>query len=238
MAQKNYLTDPEVCRIRGSYWARRPEYCFAIEMAEVVGFETGHRVFDVGCGECDLERYLKDEWKFTGTYIGVDREKMGANIVCDLNSIAKGKKFPFADRFFHWAFCLELIEHIEPENQFALISEMKRVSRSIMLITPNAQCDLAQKWPDLGHVGLVDALQLRSWNFKWIGYVNFCNKKVGRLSQDPKEAYQVWGVWQRWPKVMKFGSRYAAFFGVKQNITKVTDRELDKIVKETGQTKS
>ena len=62
--------------------------------------------------------------------------KAGYDRVCTL-TLTKGTKLPFKNSQFDVVVCSELIEHLTKAEGSALIDEMKRVGRKVIITTPN-----------------------------------------------------------------------------------------------------
>lgn len=101
--------------------------------------KAGQRVLDVGCGvEAQLARVLGGEnfsfgAKMKGSqYVGVDLNKI--THAPRKPWITYHEEFDFTSRYaelgeasFHWVVCLEVVEHMEPEDGARLLDAMRRM---------------------------------------------------------------------------------------------------------------
>lgn len=200
-----YLEESKLLGIRGEYEDREIEYRVAARLGRATGLlRPGARVLDVGCAEGDLLRYLIKSG-ISVQYVGVDLLRAHERtIIVDLQEGG----LPFKDKAFDICFCLEVIEHIRMQAAADVIREMKRVARSVILISPNAEggfknpyddCEALHRSPDgrqiAGHISPVHLRKLKEWGFQDIGYVNFSNTSFPLTTQDPSRSSNIWGAW-------------------------------------------
>lgn len=91
-------------------------------------FNNSEKVLDIGCWECDLEKYLDSDIDYFGIDVaGKPNKKI------DLDTI---DKLPFSDNEFDVVVCADVLEHIE--NLHLVFDESCRVAKKGVIITlPN-----------------------------------------------------------------------------------------------------
>lgn len=93
-------------------------------------------VLDVGCGNGAITNYLADYYSVTG----LDRSEKALEFVKTNKILASADAIPSKDNVFDLVFSSELLEHLEEEVLQNAVKEIKRVSKSYILISvPNAE---------------------------------------------------------------------------------------------------
>lgn len=105
-------------------------------------------VLDIGCGRGDLLK--KDPVNFFG--IDANETSIKALISAGYKvKLAKADNLPFADNYFSSVYCANVIEHLNPEEAYKLLTESSRVLKSngfFILISPMPK----YIWNTFGHI--------------------------------------------------------------------------------------
>ena len=97
-------------------------------------------VLDLGGGEGIVLSMLKEQKNFTQLTlvdINPDAVKNAERNGFDAISADITKPLPFADNSFHTACAVDVLEHVQ--DPIAVLLEMKRVAREIVIVVPNFQ---------------------------------------------------------------------------------------------------
>lgn len=126
---------------------RAPPISASVELAHwVISYipRNTKSVLDVACGKGIIPYILKSQFTQIERMTGIEIYDPYIEFVKERNIFDEVIKrdltvlpLPLGDKEFDVAFCVEAIEHIEKQSAFALISEMERVARLVILTTPN-----------------------------------------------------------------------------------------------------
>ena len=139
LTQRAIWTDPRTFDKWGYALKRKLE--IAIE-SHLPGPHDGHRMLDWGCGAGRMAKHLVDEWNYTG--IDIDRE---AIVWCTEN--IKGGVFQLQDlradtgfsaNTFDAAIGVSIFTHLREEDQFAWLSELRRVVKPTGVVAVSVNC--------------------------------------------------------------------------------------------------
>jgi SAM-dependent methyltransferase len=98
--------------------------------------ENVKTILDVGCGNGAITNFLADYYTVTG----LDRSESALEYVNTNKILASADAIPIKDNVFDLVFSSELLEHLEDEVLVNTVKEIKRVSKSYILISvPNAE---------------------------------------------------------------------------------------------------
>lgn len=104
-------------------------------------FSEQETILDIGCGNKEIHQYISCD---NITTLDVF-ESYNPDVLWDLNNLP----LPFKDNQFSTVLAFDVIEHLEKDRGFELLSELKRVcSKQILLLTP--------LWWDRNKVDLLD----------------------------------------------------------------------------------
>lgn len=96
-----------------------------------LGRPPGVRALDVGCGTGVLHPYLGE---LARDVVGVDPSAEMIERARDANpdvryEVADGRRLPFSDGAFDFAFTICVLHHVEPAERAGFVSELARVTR-------------------------------------------------------------------------------------------------------------
>lgn len=120
---------PVVCAVFSS---------FASSIRSILPDAKSMSVLDIGCGNGFFQTQLESVFRMA---VGVDayRSMLDVN-PCQHNVVATAQSLPFVDQSFDVVTASNLFHHLLPEDRLAVLLEMKRVARCVViLIEPNAR---------------------------------------------------------------------------------------------------
>src|SRR3989338_8006878 len=101
-------------------------------------FLKNKKVLDIGCGQGDF--LAKDPKNFIG--IDINDELMAKAASRGFNVLkAEATKLPFLDKSFEGVYCLNVIEHLFPDDAYKMFLEVERV------LSPGGLFIIGTEWP-------------------------------------------------------------------------------------------
>lgn len=95
-------------------------------------------IVDVGCGDGAITNELARRWEVTG----VDSSQTALDHVTAKSVMADATDLPFEDRSFDLVLSSQMLEHLDPSDYTAALSEILRVAREYVLISVPYREDL------------------------------------------------------------------------------------------------
>lgn len=119
-------------------YARRQHDAFSLEDEKRIIELTGNRILDIGSGIGYWGLLLRDYGRVAIALDICDSYLRLTKMINAYEAVIKGSAsaLPIRADYFDTALALEVIEHVDKQNGFSLISEMKRVSECLIVTTP------------------------------------------------------------------------------------------------------
>jgi SAM-dependent methyltransferase len=103
--------------------------------------EEVETIVDVGCGDGAITNALGRQWTVTG----VDSSRAALQHVTTEAVLADARELPFADASFDLALSSQMLEHLDDAAYPAAVSELRRVTRTYLLISVPYREDLEMR---------------------------------------------------------------------------------------------
>jgi methionine biosynthesis protein MetW len=126
---------------KGYYAGLAPEPRFD-KVADIFGRLRGERLLDIGCGDGDITRLLKERARAKEAF-GVDIAPEAVKAACGKGIEASKLDIdeaglPFEDNYFDIVYCGEIIEHVfDPDHLLDEIHRVLKAEGTCVLTTPN-----------------------------------------------------------------------------------------------------